>query len=115
MSLSRVAWEIRLYVANRRRIPVEDFIGQLPEEDQAKVRATIKFLSEVGSGLREPQSKSLGGGLFELRIKSIRILYCFLPNRIIVLLHGFTKKTQKTSKGDLALGYKRMEEVKNET
>lgn len=99
---------------NRKRKPVEDFIQQLPEEDRAKVRATIRFLSEVGNGLREPQSKSLGKGLFELRVKARRILYCFLPGRIIVLLHGFTKKTQKTPAGDLAIGYKRKEEVTHE-
>ena len=110
----KVVWEIRLYVDNRRRMPVEDFIGQLPEEDQARVRAAIKFLGEVGNGLREPQSKSLGGGLFELRVRSRRIFYCFLRTGIIVLLHGFTKKTQRTPPGQLAIGYKRMEEVKHE-
>jgi phage-related protein len=95
-------------------MPVEDFVRQLPEEDQAKIRAAIKFLGEMGNGLREPQSKSLGEGLFELRMKSRRIFYCFLPGKIIVLLHGFTKKTQKTPPGQLAIGYKRMEEVKHE-
>jgi phage-related protein len=109
-----VTWEIRLYVDNRRKMPVEEFIRKLPEEDQAKVRAAIKFLSEVGNGLREPQSKNLGQGLFELRVKSRRILYCFLPGRYIVLLHAFTKQTQKTPAGELAMGYKRMREVKNE-
>jgi phage-related protein len=114
MSQSKVSWEIRLYVDNRRRKPVEDFIGQLPEEDRAKVRAAIKFLGEVGNRLREPQSKSLGQGLFELRVRSRRIFYCFLPSRIIVLLHAFTKKTQKTPPGELDIGYKRMEELKHE-
>jgi phage-related protein len=114
MSQRRVGWEIRLYVDNRRRKPVEEFIEQLPEEDRAKVRAAIEFLAEVGNGLREPQSKSMGQGLFELRVKSRRIFYCFQPSRIIVLLHAFTKKTQKTPPGQLAIGYKRMEEVKHE-
>ena len=94
-----VAWEIRVYVDNRKRMPVEEFIGSVSEEDQAKIRAAIK---------------SLGEGLFELRMKSRRIFYCFLPGKIIVVLHGFTKKTQKTPPGQLAIGYKRMEEVKHE-
>jgi phage-related protein len=54
----------------------------------------------------------LGGGLFELRVKSRRIFYCFRPGKEIVLLHGFTKKTQKTPRGELSIGYKRMEELK---
>ncbi len=93
-------------------MPVEDFIGSLPESDQAKIRAAIAFLAEVGNGLREPQSKSLGEGLFELRVKSRRIFYCFRPGKEIVLLHAFTKKTQKTPPGELSTGYRRMKELK---
>jgi phage-related protein len=112
MSFRKVAWEIRLYVDRRGRMPVEDFIRPLPDIDQAAIRAAITFLSEVGNAAREPQSKSLGGGLFELRVRSRRVFYCFLPGKVIVLLHGFTKKAQKTPPGELSIGYKRMEEVK---
>lgn len=75
------------------------------------VRARIEFLAEVGNRIREPLSKSLGNGLFELRVKSARIFYCFKPGGVIVLLHGFSKKSQKTPQRELQIATTRMEEV----
>ena len=75
------------------------------------VRARIDFLAEVGNRIREPLSKSLGNGLFELRVKSTRIFYCFKPGGVIVLLHGFTKKSQKTPRRELQIAMTCMEEV----
>jgi len=46
--------------------PVEEFIEALPVADGASLRAWIDFLAEVGNRAREPLSKSLGSGLFEL-------------------------------------------------
>lgn len=110
-----MAWELRYYLDSRGGNPVEEFIEGLPEEDRALVRARIGFLGERGNRVREPHSKSLGAGLFELRIRSRRILYCFRPGSIIVLLHGFSKKTQKTPQRELDVALKRMEEVKDES
>jgi phage-related protein len=75
------------------------------------VRARLDFLAEVGNRAREPLSKSLGKGLFELRVKASRIFYCFKPGRVIVLLHGFTKKSQKTPQREIEIALKRMEEI----
>lgn len=86
----------------------------MPEGDRALVRARIDFLGEVGNQAREPVSKSLGEGLFELRVRSTRIFYCFRPGRVIVLLHGFSKKTQKTPVREIDIARRRMEEVKDE-
>lgn len=107
-------WELRYYLDRRGGNPVEEFIEDLPEEDRALVRARITFLGEVGNRLREPHSKSLGGGLFELRVKSQRIFYCFKPGGVNVLLHGFSKKTRKTPQRELDVALRRMEEVKDE-
>jgi len=75
------------------------------------VRARIAFLGEVGNRAREPLSKSLRNGLFELRVKSTRIFYCFKPGGVILLLHGFTKKNQRTPQRELQIATIRMEEV----
>jgi phage-related protein len=75
------------------------------------VRARIDFLAEVGNRAREPLSKGLGKGLFELRVKASRIFYCFKPGGVIVLLHAFTKKGQKTPQKEMQMAIKRMEEI----
>jgi len=109
-----VAWELRCYLDGRGENPVDEFIGKLPEEDQALVRARVAFLAQVGNRTREPLSKSIGKGLFELRVRVCRVFYCFKPGRIIVLVHAFTKKTQKTPKGEIDMARRRMEEVQGE-
>jgi phage-related protein len=106
-----VDWQITCYLDGRRRNPVEEFIQSLPERERVSVRARIEFLAEVGNRIREPLSKSLGNGLFELRVKSARIFYCFKPGGVIVLLHGFTKKSQKTPHRELQIASIRMTEV----
>ena len=107
-------WKLEYYLDARGRNPVEEFIQSLTAGDQALVRARIDFLGEVGNQAREPHSKSLGKGLFELRIKSSRIFYCFKPGGVIVLLHGFGKKSQKTPQREMETALRRMEEVKDE-
>ncbi len=104
-------WKLECYLDVRGKSPVEDFLRELPEREQAIVRARIDFLAEVGNRAREPHSKSLGKGLFELRVKSTRIFYCFRPGGVIVLLHGFSKKSQKTPTREMKIALGRMEEV----
>lgn len=49
--------------------PALDFIMSLNDKMQARVLRTIKLLSENGTGLREPYSKHLVDGIFEVRAK----------------------------------------------
>lgn len=109
-----MAWEIRIYRDSRGRSPVEEFISALPEPDEARVRATVRYLQEVGNKAREPHSKHLEGNLFELRAKSTRIFYCFKPGEVIVLVHAFTKKSQKTPLAELEVAKKRVKEVEDD-
>lgn len=64
----------------------------------------------------EPLSKHIESGLWELRIRAgtdiLRILYTFTKGRIIILLHGFIKKQEKTPIGDLEIARKRLKDLK---
>ena len=42
-----------------------------------------------------------------------RVLYCTIIGKKIVILHQFTKKTQKTPPKELAIARRRMKEVKD--
>jgi hypothetical protein len=72
---------------------VRDFIASLAD-DRAfdETAALIKLLQGFGNLLGPPRSKPLGGGLFELRGKQVRIFYVFRPGRRVVLLDGIIKK-----------------------
>lgn len=61
---------------------------------------TISILQDNGYELREPYSKYLSEGIFELRARVgsdiTRVLYFFYVDSRIVLTNGFIKKTNKT-------------------
>ena len=74
--------------------------------------AALKLVAERGNTLREPVSKALSEGLFELRGRTsgVRIFYTFKPGRVIVLLDGVIKK-----RGDIpARELERMRRLRNE-
>ena len=80
--------------------PAEEFIEGLPPKMMAKVLRSVHMLRLNGSELREPYSKHLDDGIFEVRAKVgtdiSRVLYFFMVGRKAILTHGFVKKTQKT-------------------
>lgn len=90
--------------------PAKEFLLSLEPKMQAKMLRTIHMLEVNGYELREPCSKSLGDGIFELRAKVstniTRILYFFYVGRHIVLTNGFVKKTSKTPPSEIALAKK---------
>lgn len=88
---------------------VDKFILNLDTETQARVLRFIELLSTHGYKLGMPYSKSLHGGLFELRIngrKQVRVLYCFHKDTIY-LLNAFIKKVNKIPKKEIDLANKR--------
>lgn len=85
--------------------PAKDFLLSLDKKMRTKMLRTISILADNGSDLREPHSKPLGDGIFELRAKVgsdiTRVLYFFFVGRRIILTNGFIKKTQKTPRNEI--------------
>lgn len=63
---------------------------------------------------REPLSKELEDGIFELRTiqgnEIVRVLYFFDKNRLIIVTNGFVKKKQKTPRSEIELAKNRRRE-----
>ena len=90
--------------------PVRDWLKALDREDRYKIGTDIKTV-EFGWPVGMPTCRPMGSGLFEVRTdlsqgRIARVLLCIYEGKM-VLLHGFIKKTQKTSKKDLDLAWKR--------
>lgn len=70
----------------------------------------LELLELKGNELREPYSKLLSDGIFEVRAAQgnniTRVLYFFVVGRKIILTNGFVKKTQKTPESEIALAKK---------
>ena len=74
-------------------------------------------MKQYGSDLGMPHTRAMGQGLFELRIKAAegigRVFYCTKSNKQIMMLHYFTKKTDKTPPKELEIAYRRLKEIEN--
>lgn len=104
-------FEVVLYEKANGECPVEEFITSLDMKMQAKMIGLLELLEEKGNQLREPYSKAIDDGIFELRCKVgnniTRILYFFYYEGKIVLTNGFVKKTQKTPAEEIKLAKER--------
>ena len=96
---------IEFYEKENGSVPVEEFLLGLNIEMRAKLTGLVQILLEKGNMLREPYSKHLDEGIFELRGKVgsdiSRVLYFFYYDGKIILTNGFVKKTMKTPKVEI--------------
>ena len=92
--------------------PVREFLDSLDVKMRAKMVREIELLAVNGPELREPYSKTIGDGIFELRAKVgsdiSRVLYFFVIGRKVILTNGFIKKSNRTPPGekDKAIKYR---------
>jgi len=103
-------FDVEYYELPNGKKPVETFLDSLEMKMRVKALGSIDILAEFGNTLREPYSKAVGKGLFELRIKFAgditRIFYFFVVDNKIILTNGFIKKTRKTPMNEIALAMK---------
>jgi phage-related protein len=73
----------------------------------------------LGPHLGMPFTRPTGSGLLEVRANGQegigRACLCPAVGHTIVILHAFSKKTQKTPRRDLELARRRLREVRRET
>ena len=98
-------FQIIFYKTFDGKSPVEEFLDGLDTKMRAKILMSVRFVKQYGYNSREPYSKFLDDGIFELRAITgsdiSRVLYFFTVGQKIVLTNGFIKKTQKTPKGEI--------------
>ena len=111
--------KIYFYKDKRGNCPVEEYFDVLinkKDKDSRiklnKIRDYIKALSEYGTSIGEPYIKHLDGEIWELRPIRDRILFAAWYNGSYILLHSFTKKTQKTPKREIEQAKREFEDIK---
>jgi phage-related protein len=109
-----VAWDIEYY-SDR----IEKVVLNLPAGLLARYLHLTDAMLEFGPDLGMPHTRAMGDGLFELRLKSkegiARVFYCTVIKQRIIMLHVFTKKSQKTPQKELDIARKRLKEVKDDS
>lgn len=103
-------FDVEYYEKEDGTFPAEEFILSLDSKMQAKMFRELDLLETFGNQLREPHSKPLEDGIYEIHAKVAsditRVLYFFVVNKKIILTNGFVKKTQKTPDNEIALAKK---------
>lgn len=103
-------FEVEYFEKEDGTYPAEEFILLQDVKMRAKLFRLLELLEEKGNTLREPYSKSLDDGIFEIRAKQgnniTRVLYFFYVGNKIILTNGFVKKSQKTPPSEIALAKK---------
>ena len=98
-------FEVDFYETANGRRPAEEFLLSLDQKMRSKMLSMITVLKENGNKLREPYSKFVSDGIYELRGKVgsdiSRILYFFVVGQHIILTNGFIKKTRKIPRSEL--------------
>ena len=103
-------FKVEFYDKEDGRSPAREFLDGLDAKMFAKMVRAIDVLKAGGTMVREPYSKHLDDGIFEVRAQISsnisRVLFFFYVDRCIVLTHGFIKKTQKTPPSEIKLAKK---------
>jgi phage-related protein len=92
---------------------IERFIRKLEKPTIAKVLRTIDLLETFGHRLGMPHSKSIDAHLFELRVRGVQdvsLLYTF-HDSVVIILHGFVKKTDRIPSKELSLAMARKRDL----
>lgn len=98
-------YEVTFYKTADGNEPVREFLRELPKDDRAVI-GTDLLTVQYGFPLGMPLCRALGDGLHEVRCslpskREARLMFLVDGKKIIVVVHGFIKKTQKTPDDDL--------------
>jgi phage-related protein len=105
---------VRFYRTAAGKEPVLDWLRSLDKEDRHRIGTDLMRV-QVGWPIGMPLVRSLGEGLWAVRSdlpanRTARLLLCFHEG-VLIILHSFIKKTQKTPAADLEVARRRMREV----
>jgi phage-related protein len=104
---------VEFYEMETGACPVRDFLDKLKASDPDDFAAVVAGLTKLRNRQyhREPLSKLLGDGLFELRHVgklNTRVLWFFVKNQRIIAVHGIRNKGQSIPARDLEIARERM-------
>ncbi len=104
---------VEFYVNANGKCPVQEFLDDIKQSDPGDHAAVLRGLAKLRNSQyhREPLSKALGGGLYELRHVgklNSRVLWFFMKGRRIIAVHGIRNKGQAIPARDLDTAQDRM-------
>jgi phage-related protein len=103
-----------LYTTERGDSPIDEFLDGVDKKSSAKVAAYLSLLVGKGPNLKRPYADVVRGKISKFWIhyssNQYRVLYFFHMHDQIVVLHAFSKKSQKLKEKDITLSERSMED-----
>jgi len=106
--------EVRFFRTASGAEPVREWLRDLPAPDKRSIGEDIKTV-QFGWPLGMPLVDHLDGDIWEVRIRLDRRIARVLfvtEGGLMILLHGFIKKDQKTPKSELDLAKDRLKQLR---
>lgn len=106
---------VRFYQTPAGRPVIQEWLRAFDKPDRAILGEDLKRI-QFGFPMGLPLCRSLGGGLWEVRSslggnREVRMIFFHEPRqKMLVVVHGFIKKTQKTPHADIEIASRRMKE-----
>ncbi|WP_307771445.1 type II toxin-antitoxin system RelE/ParE family toxin [uncultured Treponema sp.] len=104
------------YKTKQDNQPCRDYLMSLSKDDRREVGADI-FAVQKGFPLGLPLCRKMGTDLWEVRSNiadGISRVFFTVDNNKMVLLHGFTKKSQKTPQNEIDTAESRLKDYKEQ-
>ena len=102
---SGTTYDIFAYARSDTDCQVTTYLQSLEERDRKSVTALLTHVANQGPPRNQEKSRKIAGEDFwEFKARQQRIFWCYIIGRKIVLLHGFTKKTEKTPTREVKAG-----------
>ncbi len=110
-------FSVEFYETAKGYCPVREFLNELKDSDPDDFAAVLAGLAKLRNRKyhREPLSKAVGDGLFELRHVgklNTRVLWFFTKGQRIIAVHGIRNKGQAIAAQDLRTAHERMADWK---
>jgi phage-related protein len=114
LNMRQPTLEVRFFKTDFGNEPVREWLRGLSATDKKTIGEDVKTV-QFGWPLGMPLVAHLDGDVWEVRVRLdtriARILFS-LEGNIMVLLHGFIKKQQKTPKPELDLAKDRLKQLR---
>ena len=103
--------DVQFYMTDQGSIPVKEWLKKLARADRKNIGDDIRTV-ELGWPIGMPLVRKIDTGLWEVRSilsnnRISRVLFT-VSGHMMILLHGFIKKSPKTPKNDLNKAKQRM-------
>jgi len=118
MEPTRKIIDVQFYMTDQGRIPVKEWLKKLTPADRKTIGDDMRTV-ELGWPIGMPLVRKIDTGLWEVRsdLSNSRIsgvLFMVSGQMMILLLHGFIKKSPKTPLNDLRTAKQRMAHFEKE-